>query len=489
MRDDSAARGSVHQSDSLVEDVDLVTFLNSKTQQHDAIFKEAVQLLESMKSSPSCNRVAASRLVTSCQSVGGRAANIDIDMYLALEHIRSLYAARLAICELNEAGASTPPPCLPVTISPHHRKGIFGFSSKYKPEINNAETLPKELLASCLKTLESRPQWWTSYSNSRQNAVVICQAARVENEKEELLELHKSILESSIKLNSGLQEALRMAAAETAQYKAFMQAAETFKEKLVTEFDETQSRFRETFEILLRDIRLGVNSAITVVSSALGRVDDEATVLENKVLNISTEASHLQWILQTLHDEAFARNEQLRHAYRRDALTHHELSSSLQSKLETLLQVDIIKLLHNVEAFDASIEWLSERIGFILQQEMSVSEGLRNFEISLEKSQLNAYNLQKVQAEQFETFQIQSQLQENLQTNMRISQTLLDRTAATAANLQAMIDEAAARYRESSSLGGLFGTYSSWTICGLLLSILGSQNPKIAIVMLLIGAL
>ncbi|THC95915.1 hypothetical protein EYZ11_004601 [Aspergillus tanneri] len=391
-------------------------------------------------------------------------------MYLALEHIRSLYAARLAICELNEAGASTPPPCLPVTISPHHRKGIFGFSSKYKPEINNAETLPKELLASCLKTLESRPQWWTSYSNSRQNAVVICQAARVENEKEELLELHKSILESSIKLNSGLQEALRMAAAETAQYKAFMQAAETFKEKLVTEFDETQSRFRETFEILLRDIRLGVNSAITVVSSALGRVDDEATVLENKVLNISTEASHLQWILQTLHDEAFARNEQLRHAYRRDALTHHELSSSLQSKLETLLQVDIIKLLHNVEAFDASI-------------------GLRNFEISLEKSQLNAYNLQKVQAEQFETFQIQSQLQENLQTNMRISQTLLDRTAATAANLQAMIDEAAARYRESSSLGGLFGTYSSWTICGLLLSILGSQNPKIAIVMLLIGAL
>jgi hypothetical protein len=41
-------------------------------------------------------------------------------------------------------------------------------------------------LGQCLKSLESRPQWWTSYSNNRQNAVVMCQAARGQIEKGEL---------------------------------------------------------------------------------------------------------------------------------------------------------------------------------------------------------------------------------------------------------------------------------------------------------------
>lgn len=63
--------GTLVPSHDAPAEIDLVSFLQSKTQQHDAIFTEAVQLLESMKSSPSCNRVAASRLVASCQSIGG----------------------------------------------------------------------------------------------------------------------------------------------------------------------------------------------------------------------------------------------------------------------------------------------------------------------------------------------------------------------------------------------------------------------------------
>lgn len=267
------------QKNSSSEDVDLVSFLSSKTQQQDAIFAEAVHLLESMKSSPSCNRIAASRLVTSCQSIGGKTDAMDSDIYLTLEHVRSLYAARLAICEINGAGASTPSPCLPVTVFSPQKKGMFGFArSKY--QLNEADAPSVEALEHCLRSLESRPQWWTSYSNSRQNAVVICQAARIENEREELLELYRSIVESSAKLNQGLQEALRAAAEQSTQYKVFLHAMKGMRLQVERDLEVTRSRFKESFESLILDVESGVHSVFVTVKTAFGSLQAEVVTVE-----------------------------------------------------------------------------------------------------------------------------------------------------------------------------------------------------------------
>lgn len=261
------------------DDVDLVSFLSTKSKRHDSIFTEAIQLLESMKSSPSCNRIAATRLVTSCQSIGGKADNIETDTHVTLEHIRSLYAARLAICELNGAGTTTPLPCASVTVLPSNKKGFLGFSYKYKPQVNVADSIPTDLLEPCLKSLESRPQWWTSYSNSRQNAVTICQASRIETEKEELLELHRFLTESTFKLNQGLEEALRMAAEGSTQHKAFMDAISTMRAKLEHELEESESVIRRAIATLLHDIESGVESAATGMASIFGQVQMETAIL------------------------------------------------------------------------------------------------------------------------------------------------------------------------------------------------------------------
>lgn len=264
--------------------MDLVSFLNSRTQRHDVIFAEAVQLLESMKSAPSCNRLAATKLVTSCQSIGGQASSLGSDHHGTLERIRSLYAARLAICELDGAGASIPASCSPVAVSPPQKRTFFGFSGKYKSQ-NDIEDIPQHLLESCLKSLESRPQWWTSYSNSRQNAVVICQAARIENEKEELLDLHRSIIDVTLKLNHGLEEALRTAAAETAEQEAFAHAVGAMRNKLTRELEDTEIRFKGFINGIFHDAGLSVESFVTSMTSALGRFHTGTVALE-KVRNI-----------------------------------------------------------------------------------------------------------------------------------------------------------------------------------------------------------
>lgn len=259
---------------------DLVSILNTKPQNQDAIFIEAVQLLESMKSTPSCNRMAATKLVTSCQSIGRNDDNPRSKDYMTLERLRSLYAARLAICELDGAGVSIPTQCAPVNVLPSQKKSRFGFSAKYEPKNPIEYEFPQQVLGSCLKSLESRPQWWTSYSNNRQNAMVICQAAGIENEKEELLDLHKSIIHSTFKLNHGLKEALKTASAESAAHGAHINTVNSMREKLSYGLDETESRVKTVLGGIVHDIESSIGSALNSVTSALGSLRTGTEALE-----------------------------------------------------------------------------------------------------------------------------------------------------------------------------------------------------------------
>ena len=117
-----------------------------------------------MQGSPSCNRLAASTLLDSCHNIDGSIPTAEG----SLEDMRSVYAAQLAICEIVSAGSAVPQPCKSLEVLEMNR----GFKH-----------IRRDQLGLCLQSLESKPQWWTSYSNSNQNAIVMCHAARVEIEK------------------------------------------------------------------------------------------------------------------------------------------------------------------------------------------------------------------------------------------------------------------------------------------------------------------
>lgn len=280
-------RAVISQRNSSADDLDLVSFLSSRTRQHDAIFTEAVHILESMRLSPSCNRIAASKLVASCRSIGGH-GNPNPEEYIALEHVRSLYAARLAICEINGAGTSTPSSCLPVMPFTSSKKSLFGFSFD-KSQVSPTDPPSADVLSNCLMSLESRPQWWTSYSNSRQNAIIICQAARIENEREELIELHRSIVDSSVKLNRGLQEALKMAAEDSARQRDFVHSVEVMHAQVAQDLEERQSRFRVILDGLFADAETGVTSMFATVKSAFGDVKTEVSAIEKVRKHLCSE--------------------------------------------------------------------------------------------------------------------------------------------------------------------------------------------------------
>lgn len=151
---------------------------------HSTVYSQALDLLDALQSSPSCIRLATSTLLISCQTID---ENTSVAIEPALDEIRSLYAARLALCELSSAGLSIPPECtlLHVGIDSdanklHHHQ-LMGESTAQSS--NSQHKVGTLQIRKCLQSLESRPQWWTSYSNSRQNAAIMCQAARADIEK------------------------------------------------------------------------------------------------------------------------------------------------------------------------------------------------------------------------------------------------------------------------------------------------------------------
>lgn len=147
------------------------------TIERSEIYTEALSLLTSMQAAPSCNRLAASALLAGCQAIDGSAANSES----SIEQAKSIYAAQLALCELLSAGSAVPHQCksLEPTKAKARDPGPSGFANAARRQTSSGQIdVTPSQLSQCLQALESRPQWWTSYSNSRQNAVVMCKAAR-----------------------------------------------------------------------------------------------------------------------------------------------------------------------------------------------------------------------------------------------------------------------------------------------------------------------
>lgn len=230
-------------------------------------YTQALQLLNSMQKSPSCNRLAASTLLESCQTVDGSTPGMEEN----LEDIKSTYAARLALCEISSTGLVIPPDCRPL-IPADNLEGkvglewIIGIGGARSAAFGN---VGHRQLSQCLRSLESRPQWWTSYSNSRQNAVIMCQAARVDIERgkfeqslpetlktyaksDEFIKLHKSMAESTSHMKDALLKALDNAAIQLTQQEKFAVTVKDLQHRVLKDSQSYFTKFMESVDTAMQ---------------------------------------------------------------------------------------------------------------------------------------------------------------------------------------------------------------------------------------------
>lgn len=174
-----AARASTDYLAAIAHDDVLFNHPAQPTPRYENVF-DVVNAVHDMLP---CNKIATSMLMNSCLQPADNGAPL-------LEALGTLYGTRLAVCELFNARADIPASCKPLvptpelvtkaTVKSFIRNGMLTDPSLSFDAYDSATAAASQ---KCTKALYSKPQTWTSFSNSKQNSLAICQAMRVEIEK------------------------------------------------------------------------------------------------------------------------------------------------------------------------------------------------------------------------------------------------------------------------------------------------------------------
>lgn len=165
---------------------DLASILQDPPIQQHERMSEALQIIHPIQSGPRCHYHATLNLLNDCKFLESASTDGGDDSESALNQYETVYAARLAVCELMSANAFIPPDCKVVTPTREacvkKRRGYgswFATQEELKEDkLCYPEAPDTKQFKRCMKAIFAQNQAWMSYSNARQNAVVMCHASR-----------------------------------------------------------------------------------------------------------------------------------------------------------------------------------------------------------------------------------------------------------------------------------------------------------------------
>ena len=179
----------------------------------DPTLQTAIQKLQELETGPSCNKMASSALIYTCDTTkDDNEAQESMEDPLRKERI--LFAARLAVCELSDSDSQSliPGECASfiVTESNTKKRGWFGYVSakdhkKLIPRYPEYDQATRRDLERCVGALQSSSPTAISYSNAKQTAHQWCSIVRADIEKDQLLQTHRAMTENSLQLNDILR--------------------------------------------------------------------------------------------------------------------------------------------------------------------------------------------------------------------------------------------------------------------------------------------
>ncbi|KAK6003362.1 hypothetical protein QM012_001207 [Aureobasidium pullulans] len=317
-----------------------------------------IDTMHKVEKLPSCQKLASQTLLNTCSEID-HATSLDNNkgIDVMLERSKSIYATRLAICELMDANANIPPSCSTFRPVEHGSKfnGFRGFI------VNGRFTRPtaprvfedNQDLDQCSASLSSNPVWWTSYSNARQNAVLLCHSMRAELEKDDMVEKMKLMFEA-------VMEAANVMADTTEEHRSFeRQWAEmgknmqSFHLALNTDLDmqnriaEQWAKFRvnihdldDNIQNLNRDVER-VREASSHITSDLEDHRVRAQEAQAHVTQHLSQALAIAIQIDQSHDNSLAASVALAQQNQQlvTALAHNaETTRTLQHRTEMLLE-------------------------------------------------------------------------------------------------------------------------------------------------------
>ncbi|KAL8634933.1 MAG: hypothetical protein Q9228_007525, partial [Teloschistes exilis] len=464
-------------------ETDLTALLQDTAAGSNQVYTQALQVLESLKASPSCHRLAASTLMHSCQTVDGSSTNSEG----SLEDLKSVYAAQLAICEVTEAGSGPPKSCDPFLPNEQLRLGQTLNHGLGQP--NGLGSKLKSQLSICLQSLESRPQHWTSYSNNRQNAVIMCQAARFHVDKDEIIKLHQSMTKTASGANDALSRVVNAASEAMVRQEKFAKELRHFQRQLMQDLEVSKSETQSFLQSLNKNVDSTLQSITKRLFSKVGDVEREASKVQEALRSSATEAEALQSNISKVFQQAAEESAELAasQAKQWDATTSS--TAELQNSLQSIRQHDVHSLLG---AFDGIHNQLASH-GTLTFTRWARSDSLLDH-LSLPYTESTSQRLDKLdksfaglestaaalQATHSADAEAQLRLHSQVQIEMQVAQGLLADITASAATLQDTVHDTSSKVAHMVALGGVTNKVLNWGWSLVVLLVVYHFHPKVA---------
>ena len=223
-----------------------------------------MHVIDSIATQSTCHQAAAAQLLLTCKAVG-RDLSTNEGKYELLERAKSVSAVRLAVCETGEGKATVPAAC----------KSILGVPKRLDSEL---EVVNSKYLAPCLEALMVEHYYWTSYSNSRQQANTLCQAMGLEATRLEALDSYQKLAEL-------LPEFRKDLFSTRSQWLKFLKEQQEQAQDISRLQRHNQDEIKTQHESELRAFR----HAIVVAKEGLG---DVTRTLQQSMSNADSDIGH-----------------------------------------------------------------------------------------------------------------------------------------------------------------------------------------------------
>ncbi|KAG4305254.1 hypothetical protein PORY_001424 [Pneumocystis oryctolagi] len=230
-------------------------------------FMPMLETLHLFSRKPSCFRSSISSLISMCEK-------LDSDLH---ENEKLAFAVKLTLCELDTARVEVPKICR------------------------------QEDFKQCVKELEMRPQWWTSYSGYFRDVTRMCFFARTEVEKDQLLALHRNLTYAQMGLLRNLK--LEMDDIDLRMYEKYKMERlwQQFQEDMengmllmrneIKEMEKMAnvllSSFYTSINVSLEEINKKINSVTTNLDNVVSKIEKAGSHAEERIKGFSSFTNEL----------------------------------------------------------------------------------------------------------------------------------------------------------------------------------------------------
>jgi hypothetical protein len=267
-----------------------------------AAMARTMDIVRKVDSMSACAKVATKDLLRSCSSLeasfssDGTKLKTGIDVLL--DDSMGTYSARLAVCELIQASASVPKGC--ESFVP--RKSSMNANEYQAKYDDNTQADTK----TCINALYNVNQAWTSFCHSKQDALLMCRAARSDLDKEESLHVADILAQTAQDASSTLHDAVKQANNLKAGFHELVPMVSQLHKALADEHEHGLGRVKQLWsefqEVLkgdaaemsseLKDLLLGVEAATEVVDdleSKMKTATDSSLAMSSAVTSASRD--------------------------------------------------------------------------------------------------------------------------------------------------------------------------------------------------------